>query len=172
MVLLCRTGVGLVFFEAVAVAFEADDVGVVDDPVDHGRGDGQVSEDVARPGEREVGRQNHGRMLVAAGDKLEEQVSRVLIERDVAYFVDQQQAVAAEFDQFLGEFPAGVGFLEAGDPAGGRVEEDPVPGLGRLDADAHREVRFTGAGRSKQDHIFGFGEEYPGAQLRDEVPVR
>jgi hypothetical protein len=30
-----------VFFEPVAVAFEADDLGVVDDPADHGRGDGQ-----------------------------------------------------------------------------------------------------------------------------------
>ena len=118
MVLLCRTGGGLVFLEPVAVAFKADDVGVVDDPVDHGRGDGQVPEDVAPPGEREVGRQDHGGVFVAAGDELEEQVRGVLIERDIAYFVDHQEAVAAEFDQFLGEFPAGVGFLEPGDPAG------------------------------------------------------
>jgi hypothetical protein len=33
--------------EPVAVAFEADDVGVVDETVDHGGGDGVVAEDLA-----------------------------------------------------------------------------------------------------------------------------
>ena len=70
MVLLCRAGGRLVFFEPVAVAFEADDIGVVDDSVDHGRGDGQVSEDVAPAGKREVRRQDHWGVFVAAGDEL------------------------------------------------------------------------------------------------------
>ena len=47
MVLLCSSGGGLVFLEPLAVAFEADDPGVADDPIDHGRGDGQASKDVA-----------------------------------------------------------------------------------------------------------------------------
>jgi hypothetical protein len=34
-------------FEAVAVALEAEDVGVVDEPVDHCCGDGVVAEDLA-----------------------------------------------------------------------------------------------------------------------------
>jgi hypothetical protein len=68
VVLLWGTGGGLVSFEPVAVAFEADDVGVVDDPVDRCRGDAQVPEDIAPAGEREIGRQNHGRVFVAAGD--------------------------------------------------------------------------------------------------------
>ena len=33
-------------FESVAGAFEVDDVGVVDDPVDHRGGDREVAEDV------------------------------------------------------------------------------------------------------------------------------
>jgi hypothetical protein len=33
-----------------------------------------------------------------------------------------------------------MGFLEPSDPAGRGVEENPLPGLGRLDADADREV--------------------------------
>ena len=32
-----------------------------------------------------------------------------------------------------------MGFLQPGDPAGGGIEEDPVAGLGCLDADADRE---------------------------------
>jgi len=37
----------LVLFESVAGAFEVDDVGVVDDAVDHCGGDGEVAENVA-----------------------------------------------------------------------------------------------------------------------------
>ena len=47
-----------------------------------------------------------------------------------------------------------------------------MPGLGCLDADADREMGFAGAWRSEQDHVFGFRKERPGAQMRDEVPVR
>src|SRR3954447_13678238 len=43
-------------FEAVAVAFEGEDLGVVDEPVDHGGGDDVVAEDLAPRRERLVGR--------------------------------------------------------------------------------------------------------------------
>ena len=38
-------------FEAVGVAFEGEDVGVVDESVDHGGGDDVVAEDLAPAGE-------------------------------------------------------------------------------------------------------------------------
>jgi len=40
--------------EAVGVAFEGDDVGLVDEAVDHGRGDGVVAEDLAPAAEELV----------------------------------------------------------------------------------------------------------------------
>jgi hypothetical protein len=40
--------------ESVAGAFEGEDVGVVDDAVDHGCGDGLVTEHAAPAGERQV----------------------------------------------------------------------------------------------------------------------
>ena len=43
-------------FEPVAVAFEGDDFGVVDEAVDHGGGDGVVAEGLAPPAERLVAR--------------------------------------------------------------------------------------------------------------------
>ena len=76
--------------EAVAVAFEADDVGVVDDAVDHGGGDGEVSEGVAPAGEGQVARHDQRCVFVVAGDELEEQVRGVLVEGDVADFVDDE----------------------------------------------------------------------------------
>jgi len=41
-------------FESVAVAFEGEDFGVVDDPVDCGGFDGVVAEDGSPAGERQV----------------------------------------------------------------------------------------------------------------------
>ena len=45
--LLCRIGGGLVAFEPIAGAFEAEDVCMVHDTVDHRGGDGLVAEDLA-----------------------------------------------------------------------------------------------------------------------------
>ena len=78
----CRTGRRLVFSESVPVAFEADDIGVMDDAADHGSAYGQASEAVALPtDEREVGRQNYGRVFLTAGDQLKEQLRGILSER-------------------------------------------------------------------------------------------
>lgn len=44
--------------EAVAGAFEGEDVAVVDDAVDHGGGDGLVAEDASPAGERQVAGQH------------------------------------------------------------------------------------------------------------------
>src|SRR5690606_18338968 len=59
--LVCRvlgldagTGVDAAVAESVAGAFEGQDVGVVDDPVDHRGGDGLVAEDATPPAERQV----------------------------------------------------------------------------------------------------------------------
>ena len=76
------------------MAFEGQDVGVVDDAIDHRGGDGVVTEDVSPPGERQVAGQDDRGVLVAAGDELEEQVRGVLLERDVADFIDDRQRVA------------------------------------------------------------------------------
>ena len=47
-------GVDASVAEPVAGAFEGEDVGVVNDAVDHGGGDGLVAEDAAPAGERQV----------------------------------------------------------------------------------------------------------------------
>jgi hypothetical protein len=92
---LCRVvcpcggqGVDSGVFEAVAGAFEGQDLGVVDDAVDHRGRDDLVTEDVAPAGEGQVGGQDQRGVFVAAGDELEEQVGRVLFEGDVANLVD------------------------------------------------------------------------------------
>lgn len=85
--LVCRVlgfdsgqGVEASVAEPVDGAFQVEDVGVVDDAVDHGGGDGLVAEDAAPSAEGQVGGQNQRGVLVAGGDQLEEQVGGVLLE--------------------------------------------------------------------------------------------
>jgi hypothetical protein len=52
-------------FEAVAVAFEGDDCGVVDEVIDHGGGDDLVAEDFAPAAERLVAGDDEGGAFVA-----------------------------------------------------------------------------------------------------------
>src|SRR6266540_6628066 len=76
--------------EPVAVAFEGDDFGVVDEPVDHGGGDHVVAEYLAPAAEDLVGGDDEAGPFVARGDQLEEQVRRFGFERDVADLIDDQ----------------------------------------------------------------------------------
>src|SRR5690348_11554520 len=74
-------------FESVAVAFEAEDLGVVDEPVDHRGGGHVIAEDLAPGGERLVAGDDHRCALVAAADEHEHQAGGLRVERDVADFV-------------------------------------------------------------------------------------
>jgi hypothetical protein len=72
----------------MAGAFEGDDLGVVDDAVDHGGGDDQVSEHVSPAGKGQVAGQDQRGMFIAGRDEPEEQVGCVLFEGDLADFLD------------------------------------------------------------------------------------
>ncbi len=60
----------------------------MDDPVDHRRSDGLVSEDAAPPGEGQVAGEHERGVFVAGGDELEEEVRGVLLDREVADLID------------------------------------------------------------------------------------
>ncbi len=57
---------------------------------------------------------------------MEEQVRGVLLEGDVADFVDDDQCVAPQPGELLGKPPGLVGLGEVGDPVGRGREQDPV----------------------------------------------
>src|SRR3954454_18771462 len=92
-------GPGAPLSEAVALAFEADDVGVVDESVDEGGGDHGVAENLAPGFEAAVAGDDDRALLVAAGDQGEEQVRGLPFEREVADLVDDDQAVAVQAPQ-------------------------------------------------------------------------
>ena len=99
MLLVCRNWRRAVVQEPVADAFEVDDVGVVADPVNHHRSDGQVAEDAAPTGEGQVPGHDQRRVFAARGDELEEEVRGVLVEGNMADLVNDQQAVTPQRGQ-------------------------------------------------------------------------
>ena len=125
--------------EAVALAFQGDHVGVVDEPVDQCGGDHGVAEDLAPRLEAAVGGDDDRAAFVAARDQGEEQVGGLAFQRQVADLVDDEQVVALDASQFVVQGVAVLGGVEAVDPLLGGRERDAVPGLAGLDRQGDRE---------------------------------
>ena len=94
--------------EPIAVALQADDLGVVDQAVDHGGGNGGVPEHLAPAPEGPIGGDQHRGPLVAGRHQLEEQVGRLGLEGDVAHFVDDEEGVAPEAAELVVEAPGSM----------------------------------------------------------------
>ena len=79
-------------------------------------------------------------MFIAGRDELEEQVRGVLLEGDVTDLVDDEEPVAAQSGELVGQPPGVVSGLKPGDPFGGGGEQDPMSCLGGSDAEPDRKV--------------------------------
>lgn len=80
-------------FQAVAVSFDLNDMGVMQDAVEHGGSQRGVAAEGGIPlCERQVAGQDHGAALIALGDDLEEVTGLVTGQRQVADLVDDEQA--------------------------------------------------------------------------------
>ena len=85
----CRSGFGF----AEAVAAEQEDLGVLDQPIHDGRGDGGVVEDVAPFGKCGIGGDKSRTFLaMAGGDDLIKQVRCLLIQGQVTQLIDKCSA--------------------------------------------------------------------------------
>jgi hypothetical protein len=86
-------------FEAVAVAFDVDDGGAVEETIEGGAGhDGIGGEDVAPVGEGFVAGEDDGVVgFVAFADDLEEEAGLGGVELEVADFVDDQEGGTGRF---------------------------------------------------------------------------
>ena len=102
---------------------------MVYEPVDHGRRDGGVAEDLAPATEGLVGRDDHAGALVTGRDQLEEQVGGLGLEGDVADLVNDQQRDPAEPLQRFVQSPRGVLGGESVDPGRRGGTRDPMTGL-------------------------------------------
>ena len=89
--------------EAVARAFDLDDDGMVEKPVEQRGGDDGIAEDLTPFSEAAIGGEDHGTLLVSGVDELEEQIAAAGNDRQVADLVDDQEGGAAEIAHALPE---------------------------------------------------------------------
>jgi hypothetical protein len=134
--------------QAVAVALEGEDFGVVDEPVDHRDGDGVVAEDLAPGGEWLVAGDDEARLLVAAGDEHEHQVRCLGVERYVAHLVADKDGDPLQAFELLLEAALSLCVGEQGNPLGRGAEQNALPGEACADAEGDREVGLAGPGRA------------------------
>src|SRR2546422_1186403 len=85
-----RPGAEVLVTQAVGVALQREDLGVVDEAVDHRHSDDLIAEDLTPARERLVRGDDHAGALVAGGGQAEHEGCGFGGKRDVAHLVDDE----------------------------------------------------------------------------------
>jgi site-specific DNA recombinase len=117
----------------------AEDLGVVDEAVDHRGGGDLVAEDLTPRGEGLVGGDDQAGAFVAAADEHEHQVRGLGVEGDVADLVDDHQWDALELVELGVEAAVASCVGEQRDPFGRGAEQDALAGEAGADGEGDRE---------------------------------
>ena len=91
----------LAFFESVRLALDVDDGAVMQDTIQDGGGNGNVSKDLVPLGEGLIGSEDGGSLLIPSGNQLKEQISPLNVHRKIANFVDNEHPVLGKDFQNL-----------------------------------------------------------------------
>ena len=114
-------------------SLRAEDLGVVDETIDHRGGGHVVAEDLTPRGERLVAGDDHRRALVAARDEHEHQARGLGVERDVADLVADQQRDPLQAGELVVELALALRVREQCDPFGRGAKHDALAGEARAD---------------------------------------
>ena len=145
--------------------------GVVEEPVEEGRRDDGVSEDVAPFGEASVRGGDHRAFFATRICDLEEQACAALCDGQVSDFVDDEQRGPREEADFFGELALSFGFREAFGGFGEGRFVDAFSGFDGGDAEGGREVGFSGSRRSEEVDGFASPDEVELGQRGDSLAV-
>ena len=155
------------FLEPVGVSLDVDRRRVVKDPVQDGRGDDGIAEDLVPLAEAAVRGQDQGPLFVAPRDELKEQMGTVTVDGDVADLVDDQQfGLTVELEPFFNTVLS-IGLGQRGNQRHGLGEAGPVTLGDGLDPQGDGQVGLSDSGRPQQDDVLAVGDEAAGGQLLD-----
>ena len=160
-----------VLAQAVAGALDADDGGVVQEPVEQRGGHDRVAEHVPPLGESLVRGEDHGALLVAGVDELEEEVGGLGVDGDVADLVDDEQGGASVVSELVVEAVGAARRGEGVDELGEGGSVDAAAGLDGGDAERAGEVALAGAGGPEEVDRLGPVDEVELGEGHDAVPV-
>lgn len=155
----------------IARAFDLDDDGMMEQSVEERGGNDGIAEDVAPFGEAAIGGEDHGALLVAGVDELEEEIAATGNDRQVADLVDDQERGSAEMPEALAELSLPLSGCQRGNDVGEGGEVDAPSGLDRLDRERGGQMALAGAGRTEEVHHFGAVDEGEFGECEDPLPV-
>ena len=164
-------GAFLGLFKSIAVAFQGDEFGAVDEAVDEGDHTSGVGEDVVPFPERFVGGEDNGAVLISARDDLEEEVGIAVVIGEIAELVDTKDSGLGVAAKAPGKRRIGVlggevvEHIGGGGKAGGKAAKDG--GVGKVFGGQG----FADAVGSKEHGVGGLVEELESEQFIDEGPV-
>lgn len=170
-VVLLPCGRGLLFstvFNAIGGTLDLHHVRMVDEPIEDGGSDRIVIEDLAPILERAVCGEDHGALFVTVGHDLEEKVGAILVERQEAQLIDDEEFRRAETVDGARKRVIGLGGGEGIDEIGGGDPEGfnffLTGGVGKCQGD----VGLADAGGTNENEI-GIGvDEIEGEGIEDE----
>ena len=145
--------------EAVTVAVDLDDNGVMEEPIEECRCDYAIPEDLAPLGKAPVAGQYYGTLFVAGVDELKEQVRATAFQRQIAHLVDDQKGVTGKEPDTLGQRAFPFSLKERGDDLGQGGQVDAFARLDGLDPQGDRQMGLACArGPEEVDHFFPVDE--------------
>ena len=165
-------GALLGLFEAIAFAFEGDDLGSMQQPIDEGDHAAGIGEDLIPFAEHFVGRQDNGTLLlITTGDHLEEQIGVVCVVGEIADFVNGEQPWAGVAAQPACERGGGVLGGEVVQHFGGEGKAGGVAVQYCLVGEVFEQHGFAQAVGTDEHHVGGFADEGEREQLLDQAAV-
>lgn len=138
---------------------------MVNEAVEQGRGELLAAKDLDPFAESQVGRHDGGLALVAIRKQVEQQFSALLVERNEAQLIEDQEvdfliaalkATQCKLATGLSEFPHYVGRP---------LERNPVLTLGSLHAQRDSQHGLPGSDRPRQDYVLTRVDKAAGCQL-------
>jgi len=148
------------------VALDVDHPRVMKQPVQDGRGDHGVAEQLLPVPEALIRGQDRRALLIPVGNELEEQMRLPAVDRQISDFVNDDQAGSEE-----GLAPA-LRLLELTDQRLHGREVDLEPVAAGFDGQGDRQVRFTDSGRAQEDDVLVVGQEGQVEQRHDRLLVQ
>jgi hypothetical protein len=158
--------------EPIAGPVNGDDLAVVQQPVQDGRGQHVVAEHAAPLAEGLVAGQQDGAALIAASHQLEDHVGIGAGQREVADLIDDQRGGLEVGLELLGESPRRLGFLEVADQVVQGGEVDRVAGLAGGDGQADGEHGLADPGWAEEADIRLVLDEAEGGEVADLAGVQ
>ena len=115
--------------ESIAGAFDLNDDGVMQQPIQQSGGDHGVAEHVSPFGKASIGGENHGTFFVASTDQLKEQIGAFPGQWQVADLIDDEQRSSGIESKFVGELSGAMGQRQGIDQVGQGASVDAFAGF-------------------------------------------